>query len=288
MTAREVNPVQNLVAIGEFVSTNPAVPQGVAAAGDGQFTFRLNATGQPSQVVGPLAATAGDTPLQTAQKLAALVQTPYTAEVSQNPARFVDPPNQRSADILLRVASGADVTVDQESSTDSRQNLLVGRPNPLALQSWDGTNFLVGSLEQRTLLKNYDTGDDRVDVLVVGTLTSGNLGEAMMSGHRIDPQRSAIAKVKFSAFVVQSAMDGTDVNPTAYPHECGHVAMELVHAVEPAGRHRQLMTDQPVDSVAVDGTKRIKETPQRFDRPAGNFRQLQEVNANGATLLEPF
>src|SRR5207302_797557 len=87
---------------------------------------------------------------------------PSFAKSTENPARFHDPPGSRSADIVIKEAGGAAVTIDQVVSTDSGGHLTVGVVNPATLQSWDGTNFLVGSIEQRALLKNYDTGSDRI------------------------------------------------------------------------------------------------------------------------------
>jgi hypothetical protein len=284
-TTRVVDPQENLVAVSEFDPTKPTVPGGVSAAGDGQLGFRVNAAGKPSQVIGPITPAAGDTPETTANALAALVQAPYTAVATRNPARFPDPAGSRSADILITEASGAHVTIDQVVSGDSRQTLTVGRMNAANLQSWDGTNFLVGSIEQRTALKNYDTGADRIDIVVAQQFTSGDRGLAMMSGHQIDPARSAIDPVKFSAFLAQRTMDGTDGNPFSFPHECGHVAMELVHAT---GRANQLMTGGTTPADAVTATKRIREQTQTFDRPAGAFRQMQRLRTDGAPLIDAF
>jgi hypothetical protein len=274
---REVDPVSNLIAVSN--------DRGVSAAGDGQLGFRLTAPGLAPLVVGPITPSAGDTPATTANALATLVQAPYSANVTVNPARFPDGVASRSADLLI---TPSNVTIDQVVSGDSRQTLTVGRPNPANLLSWDGNNFLVGSIEQRTILKNYDTGADRIDVFVVRTVTSGNLGEAMMSGHKIDPQRRAIDPVKFSAFVIQSTMDGSDKNPTTLPHECGHTLLELIHADGP-GNATQLMTGQPIPDVAtVNGTKRMKDGLEHFDRPPGNFKQLKRIRTEGAPVLDPF
>ena len=271
---REVDPVANLVAVSDAA--------GASAAGDGNLGFRLTAPGLAPLVVGPITPAAGDSPRTSANALAALVTAPYSAVVSVNPARFTDPPAARSADLVI---TPTNVTVDNVVSTDSRQTLAVGRPNPANLLSWDGTNFLVGSIEQRTLLKNYDTGDDRIDIIVVQQVTAGNRGEAMMSGHQIDPLRRAISQVKFSAFLVQITMDGTDNNPFSAPHECGHVTMELVHA---QGRRAELMSAGTSPAAVVNGTKRIKDGLQAFDSPHRSFRQLARLLSEGAPLLEPF
>ncbi|MEZ5425017.1 MAG: hypothetical protein R2747_02020 [Pyrinomonadaceae bacterium] len=272
---RAVDPPENLVSISN--------DSGLTAAGDGQLRFRINATGQPSQVIGPITPAAGDTPLTTANALAALVSAPYTATVSQNPARFTDPVGQGSADIVITEAGGARVTIDRVLSNDTRQSLTVGRPNATNLQVWDGTNWLVGSIEQRTILKNHDTGDDRVDIFVVQQFTPAARGAAMMSGHRVDPARSAINQIKFSAFVIQTTMDSTDNNPYSTPHEVGHVAGEVVHA---QGAANQLMRSGTSVNNVVGGSKRIRDGGVTFDTPAGTFNLIDRIRLEGAPLLE--
>lgn len=272
---RAVDPPENLVSISN--------DSGLTAAGDGQLRFRINAAGQPPQIIGPIAPAAGATPMATATALAAVVSAPYSAAVTQNPARFVDPVGQGSADIVITEAGGAQVTIDRVLSGDSRQTLTVGRANPLNLESWTGANWLVGSIEQRAVLKNHDTGDDRVDVFVVQQGSGGNRGEAMMSGHRIDPNRSAINQVKFSAFVIVTTMDSSDTNPYSFPHEVGHVAGELVHAL---GANRQLMRGGTSGNNSVGASKRIRDGAVNYDSPAGNFNLVDRIRVEGAPLLE--
>jgi hypothetical protein len=271
----EIDPPENLVSISN--------DSGLTAAGDGRFGFRINAPGKLSQVIGPITPNAGDTPLTTANALKALVQAPYTATVTENQARFVDDVGSKSADIVITEATKARVTIDQEVRTDSRQTLTVGRVNPLSLQAWDGDNFLVGSLEQRTVLKNYDTGHDRVDIFVVDRISSGDRGEAMMSGHRIDPNRSAIDPVKWSAFCSAITMDGTDNNPFSAPHEVGHVTGELVHA---QGAPSQLMRSGTSAVNELAGSKRIRDGAVTYDSPADDFNLVERLRAEGAPLLE--
>jgi len=276
LQVRDVDPVENLVSISN--------DSGVTAAGDGQLSFRINAAGQPSQVIGPITPPAGQRPIATANALAALVRAPYSARATLNPPRFPDAIG--SADIVITEASGAHVTIDNVVSRDSRQTLRVGRANPLNLQSWDGNNFLVGSLEQRTVLKNYDTGADRIDTFIVQQVTAGNRGEAMMSGHRVRPAKRAIDPVKFSAFLTQRASDGSDNNPFSMPHEMGHVTMELVHATG-AGTNTQLMTGGGTSAAnEVGGSKRIRDGDVTFDSPAITTRQIRDLRSEGAPLLE--
>jgi hypothetical protein len=275
---RVVDPQVNLVAIGD--------PHGLSATGGGQVGFRITAPGHPNQTVGPLATTRGDTPETTARALANQVAAPYTAVVSVNPPGFQDPVGNRSADIVVTVP-GAVVTIDQPVSTDARQTLAIGRPNPANLQGF-GNDFLIGSLEQRAILKTYDTGDDRVDVFVVQAIASGDRGQAMMHGVSIDAARPAIAPVRFSVFVNARSMDPSDDDFVNLPHEMGHILMDLIHANGNRSDHQLMMGRGTTFLVSEPASKRIKERPQTFDSPAGAHRQIQRIHQQAAGLLEPF
>jgi len=130
--------------------------------------------------------------------------------------------------------------------------------NPAAIQGFPA-NFLIGSVDQRTLLKNYDTGSDRIDVIVVGGLTSTDLGEAMMHGVSINANsaRHAIDSIRFSLVIVQAAMNAGDLNYDVFPHEMGHVLMDLIHAIGPRGAE-QLICISVYDRLSEVAMARIK------------------------------
>jgi len=277
---RAVDPPENLIAISDGT--------GNRAAGDGQLSFRINATGHASQTI-TITPTAGASPRTTANALAARITAPFRAAVTRNPPIFNSV--RRSADIVITANDGARVTIDQEVTNDSNQSLTVGRvaansgTGLLTLLSWDGTNWLVGSIQQRTVLKNYDTGDDRVDIFVVDTLSAGNGGEAMMSGHRVDPARRAISKVKWSAFIIASMMDNTNADPYAFPHEVGHVVGEVVHTDDV--ENFQLMNQNYLGSPnAVNLRKRIRDGAAVYTAPVGNFNLVDRLRREGAPVME--
>ena len=194
-----------------------------------------------------------------------------------------------SADIVITHAAGEHVTIDRPLSNDSRQTLLIGRVNPATLQSWNGRNWLVGSLQQRTALKNYDSGPaapDRIDIVICTALTSGNRGEAMMSGHHVDPARAAINPIKWSAFMIATTGDGTDNNPFTMPHECGHVAFELVHATGARSQFEMMTGAGTSGTNAVGASKRITDGNVTFDLPAGSFNQVSRIRVEAAPLLK--
>jgi hypothetical protein len=279
LMVREVDPPENLVAI--------ANDDGLTAAGDGTLRFTITAAGHPSQTIGPFTPTAGATPLQTAQALAALVSAPFKAIVSENPERFNDPVGRKSADILITADDGARVVIGANTlSNDSRQRLRVARPNAMMFREWDGNNWLVGSIEQRAVLKNYDTGDDRFDLFVVQRFISPTLlGAAMMSGHIVDPQRRAISKVKWSCFVDRRSADGTEGFPFVIPHEAMHAVGEVMHAVSTVP---QIMNPTAQAANGVANSKRVRDGAVNYDGGtiAGNHNLVTRMRQQGGSLME--
>lgn len=283
LETRAVDPPANLVSISN--------DSGLRANGDGQIGFTISAAGKPTQVVGPISPARSDRPIKTAQTLAALVTTPYRAAVSENPARFVDIASLKSADIVITEESGARVTITIDvplANRDTGQTIDIGAANPMNLLSWavprGNNNWNAGSIEQRTVLKNHDTGDDRVDIFVAHQLSAGNRGEAMMSNHLVDPARSSISQVKWSAFLAAHAMNAGDGNPFSFPHEVGHVAAEVVHAT--ASRNQLMTGGGTSETNAVGGTKRIRDDAVHYDSPPGDFNIVSRLRAAGSPLLE--
>jgi hypothetical protein len=277
---KTVDPVGNLVSISNDT--------GARAAGDGQLGFRLSVAGQPPVTIGPITPTANADPTTTANALAALVVAPFTATVFTNPPTFSTAIG--SADILITAAGNARVTIDTPLTGDSKQSLTIGIINPAALNSWTGDNFLVGSLDQRVVCRNYDTGDDRVDMFIVQTLANTtNNGEAMMSGHTVNAAKRAGPQVKCSFFGDSSFGNAGDQFPFGIPHEVGHVITDLIHPAQ-AADHRQLMNHFLSPTHAVNGHKRIRDANIQFDGPAGNFNQIARIRSEDAQmgLLEDF
>lgn len=283
---RAVDPPENMISISN--DDTAAGHAGLTAAGDGQLSFRINAAGQPSQII-TVNPAVGDTPLTTANALVAQIAAPYSATAPvANAPRFNDPVGQASVDFLITEAGGARVTIDNVVSNDTRQTLSVGRANPANFLSWGGNNFLVGSIEQRVVLRNFDTGDDRIDLFVVQNVTAGNRAEAMMSGHRVDPNRPAVSQIKNAAFLTQATMDATNGNPFVLPHEVGHVVGEVIHAPAAAPPNNAQIMEANGTEVAnsVNASKRIRDGSVNYGAPAGNANIVSRLRVEGAPLLE--
>jgi hypothetical protein len=296
--AAERDPVENLISVSDAGSGNPTPgpnaggsnASGVDATGNpSQLGFRINAPGETPQTIGPITPAAGDTPLQTATALASLVRAPFLASADANPRRFND--TQGSADIVLRHLNELFVTIDNLVSTDTAQTLVVGSVNPLPVpqQSWDGQNFLAGTLHQRVMCRNYDTGVDRVDVFAIDSTSDGNRGEAMMSGHDVnaDPTTHAATPVKFSLFAIQSCMDASNNDPLVLAHETCHVTGELGHALNVP---TELMSAQVSGNNAVGASKRLTDRGVQYNITDGTFHINQRLRTEGsnAGIVEPW
>lgn len=287
LQVREVDPLVNLVSISNESGAN--------ATGGGALSFRIssqrNGVAAPVvQNVGPHAPPAGATPLATANAMAALIAAGGTfhAAVVQNPPTLEAAVLQGSADLIITDPAGGYVEVVNAVSTDASQNLTVGRVTPAAFVGFAAPganrNWVVGSIQQRTLLQQYDTGDDRCDLFVIGAHTSGDRGQAMMPGIFYAAGRQALIQVTRSAFLAQFTMDGTDTNPYSAPHEVGHVMLDAIHATDAT----QLMRNGTSVDHATGGSKRYSDQPVAFDEPAINILQEQRIRASGAKALLNF
>jgi hypothetical protein len=65
------------------------------------------------------------------------------------------------------------------------------------------------------------------------------------------------------------------------------VLEDLIHATG-ARSDQQMMRNGTSTNVAEAASKRIKERPQQFGRPAGSFRQIDRIHDKARGLLEAF
>ena len=276
---RIVDPIGNMIALSEA--------DGAPAKGDGQLGFQITSPGKATVTVGPITPAVGAKPMTTATRLAGLVTDPYTATAFENAARSNQPPHQQSADILIKEKSGAAVTLTITVGGDSGQSIVVGRPNINALVGNDDNSWLVGSVDARTLLRNYDTGDNRVDIVVIGHYKAGsaNQGEAQASGHRIDPARPAKSQIKCSLLIEGGVLGPGDGFPFSCAHEIGHSLFEAFHPVGAFGDFA-LMNHFWSGTAAVGGHKRIRDGVVTFDAPTHPLNQVRAARTESGALLD--
>jgi hypothetical protein len=288
---RYVDPPENLIAVSDYTGAN------ATGGGSISFTIRSKKKGKKPkvQVIGPHTTVAGDTPIATANQLAALIRRDkkFTVRVEQNPPVLASTITQGSADLIITDPRGGRVSIEAVVATDAIQTINVGRVNIANFQGWalqdlsgaTKLDWVAGSIMQRTVLQNYDTGSNRVDLFVVDThAISGNRGEAMIPGTFYAAGKQAIAQVTMSAFVIASTMDGTANEPFVIGHEVGHTLLDAIHATQV----NQMMHGAVPSANAESATKRIHETAEGFDDPPINIQQEPRMRANGAGVLLPF
>lgn len=275
-----IDPMANLISISDNTGAN--------AAGGGQIRFRIRVkdTLDETYDIGPYAPPAGQTPMATADALAALINDnaliPVMARTVQNPPTLEGAITRGSADIILTSVVGQRVEIEAAASTDGAQTAAVGRVTAANFRGWaigGLLNWVVGSLEQRTILQNFASGSSAIDIFVVQSFTTGERGQAMFRGSFYAAGKQALDQIYNSAFSQGVCMDGTDNNPFSAPHEMGHDLLDLVHAT---GDRNQLMASGTSGTNALNGTKRIKETAQSFDSPAGSYVQQTRMSTNRA------
>jgi hypothetical protein len=281
---REVRPLFNLVSISNIM--------GNLAAGDGEVGFTIFAPPLIPQVIGPIKLSQWELPVTTAFRLASLVKPPFKAIVTLNPPCLGHVLG--SADILIE-NNGNFLYIDDEKTTDSQQSLTVGRPDPASLVQNGGVDALVGSIEYRTILKNY-AGDspsnpakDWLDIFVIGDFSgnTGLRGQAIPSGTLFSNAKITnlgTDPVRHSVFVYADSMKGTDFEFNNLAHEIGHVLGDIAHVVNAPAQIMKSGTNYENYNVTV--TKRFRDGLQTFDAPAGDFNLVSRFRVKGALLLE--
>ncbi|MCP4626509.1 MAG: hypothetical protein GY850_23820 [bacterium] len=277
---RYIDPMANLISISDNTGAN--------AAGGGQIRFRIRVKDTPDETydIGPYAPPAGQTPMATADALAALINDnaaiPVMARTVQNPPTLEGAITRGSADIILNGVLDRRVEIEAAASTDGAQTATVGRVTAANFRGWaigGLLNWVVGSLEQRTILQDFASGSSAIDIFVIESFTSGDRGQAMFRGSFYAAGKQALDQIYNSAFSQGICMDGSDNNPFSAPHEMGHDLLDAVHAT---GDRNQLMASGTSGTNVLNGTKRIKDTAQTFDSPATSYVQQTQMSTNGA------
>lgn len=231
---------------------------------------------------------AGDKPVDTATKLADEINLVFLAESINADSRVFENPAclgkaQGSADVLVGdpQVQTIEVAAVQE---DPGQSVSIGVLDGTEIQDWGTNDAHVGTIQERVLFKNYDTGDDRIDLFIVNSL-KGAYGEgAAPRAHRPAAERR---DVEFRNSVIIAADGITEDQPTTFPHEFGHVLMDAYHA----NVDTELMDPQTgakADSRAVDGPKRIADpvAPLEIDMDCKKGSPLKFLRGENTTILE--
>lgn len=285
LDVKEVDPFENFLSVSNPAQKAAAGAGGRLAAGDGDLGFTISATGQPTQVVGPIKPPKDQSAFATADQLAKLVTAPYSAKAFPVPIRSND--SRACADILVRGPAGANVVLSAIVSTDTGQTLQAIRLNPFPAVIFETDNFntFLGTVHQRAICRNYDTGDDRVDLFVIDKMDQDSRGEAMLRGRELAKAgHQGESGVFLSVFMARRCMDGTDADPIVLPHELGHTVADVFHATPT----HQMMNGEVTGNVAVGANKRIRDAGVGYGGTTKKINLHERYRTEGAVVLGSF
>lgn len=234
-------PPPTLLAIGDR--------DGMRAAGG---VIRVRVDGRS---VGPIRQAPGDSPLDTALRVAEAIRAAgFDARVSRNPR--TDFGSEGSADVLVRDRAGRHVTLSAAPgaplSTDPRQRVVVGEVDLLdGVEEFNNLTSASGTLEERSLVKPLQDNDPgTLDLFVINRFArSTRIGEAFVSG-----DRGTIV----NALLIDRAGISTEREAWTQSHEAGHILLDQPWHPDNMGPDRPwLLMDADASLGAVTGPKRL-------------------------------
>jgi hypothetical protein len=274
---REVPPPKNMFAI--------ANGNGRTAAGNGVIRVRVRIDDAFDQEVG-ITTNVGDDPIDTANALADAINAQLPAGLGQAVASENPPLVGQaigSADVLVGDPLTQRIRLNVLTKGDPRHPVKVGRINSTTILEFDNNDSHVGTIEERVLVKNYDSGSDRIDLFVVGDFSSGGTcGEAFKPNFSSPLNGQPKSNMVNSVLVFADTVVKKDFFHTTIPHEMGHVLMDCNHALEaselmgagsPVGHNERL----------VNGPKRISDPDPSRHQPLVKYDD--GVSANPFNLL---
>jgi len=293
-TIRNVPGPANLIAI--------ANANGAAAVGGGTIQIRvqvgkLNQPTFDSDLFVQIVTHKGDAPVATANALAGAMNTAFAAatppvaavaRASGNPPLVGQPLG--SADVLVGNPLTQSISLSVLASGDIGHPVTIGRITSTNIPDFGGNDSHVGTIEERTLVKNYDTGTDRIDLFVIGTLGSGALGEAFIPNASSPAARQPIAPMVNSALIFAQTVTTNDHFHTTIPHEMGHILMDNNHAL--------VATEMMGAGSPVGANERVVNGPKRISDPvpphtigfSGGFQgnPVTMLRTDNAGVIDPW
>jgi hypothetical protein len=237
----------------------------------------------------------------------------FSATAFENPPVLGRTAGQRSADIVVKDATGAGrVTISVVRNNDSGATLQLAVVNLNSVRDAD-LNQMAGTMDERQIIRNFESGDDppdRLDCFVIGrwqdfdlrgrsfppTPELANDGTGANVGAPFEPP----PECRFVTMMATRSSDGPVMNgsnnlPYTFPHEAGHALMNMFHT---ATRSELMASGGTSVTSAMGGTKRLcdtvrhvfahfhprQTTPYRF----GNFFEsaVDRLRTFGRDLLE--
>jgi hypothetical protein len=278
---REVKAPANMIMVGESAA-------GAKAQGGKTISVKVTVDGVEKQAA--ITTDANDVPLATAEKLAAAINaqfgspSPTLARASGNKPLRND--SHGSADVLVGDLTKQTVTIERVKHDDANHEIEVVRIGDTKITDFASNRSWIGTPEERILIKNYNTGADRLDLFIIGGFNSGTLGEAFRVRQKSgEPEAERpVDELVNSVIIGTRGMAGADYQSTLC-HEFAHVLMD-------EGSHPNIKTEilsaegaTGSDESPVGGPKRVSVWELEFT----NGKRLKCVDAlrgNNSDLLD--
>ncbi len=209
----------------------------------------------------------------------------------QNNALWAMDAIYKTADLLIQDPAGGTVTLVITANTDAAQKI-EAPPVTKAMIGSEPLAALIGSIEQRSLIRNYDTSNGVFDLYVAESLSvvgTGQtlMGQARMWGSDLPAHHQGIDPIKNNAFFANGCMTSGTAHPNTVAHELGHCLNDAGHATL---NPEQVMKDTTANDLLIEsGSKRFADRLITFDgqhgygAPSASFNQVTRMRAHSLT-----
>jgi hypothetical protein len=250
---REIPAPSNMFAIADG--------NGQVAVGAQSISVRVQIDATFDQTIN-ITTVAGEQPSQTADRLAAAIRDALSNATPPIVARVTPTTNPPlvgqaigSADVIVGDPLTQTVRLNVLTSDDIGHPVQVGRIASTTINDFQAADVHVGTIEERVLIKNYDTGSDRVDLFIVGALAR-SLGEAFTPFFTLAANRQPTTELVNSALVFANTVVRSNFFQRVIPHELGHLLMDKVHS--------PVVTEMMVGGTPVGADERVVKGPKRI------------------------
>jgi len=293
---RLVQPPTNMIAISD--KNNPP-----GAEGGKKVKFKITIDKGPTSKEKTLEYTTikDELPKKTAETLAGKIKTLFSADFndltvtsSANPTYKKGSTVYYTADVLIGDPQKYKVKINREEQNDSKQKFYRWRITSTNIKDFEGYRSHVGTSDERILLKNYDSGTDRIDMIIVGSL-AGAWGEGFrrrqfLQVEKDNSDKQLIDKLVNSVIIDHSVFTSINEAYSTIPHELGHALMDIGIHVKRAtdlmvsGTNGNKVSDS--DEYKVGGPKRISDQELDFDNGTTKGNPITYMRDNNGDVID--
>lgn len=249
----------------------------------------------------PLPLVAGETPLETGNRINAALPPGFSSQAFPTP--LATGRANPACDVVITAANGERVTISNEAvDLPGGISVEVPRPAVTSVKSApvDGSNSFL-TPEIKRYLRASPVAIDALHCIVIGRFANETpLGRAFIHNFSTDPSLQPAAPYCSATLIAHShtaggILDGGNTFPTVSTHESTHILSDLSHALGGTpNAANQLMAPTANPTLPVGGPKRICDGPflvtmQRIGfATTVTIKLADAIRTAGTTKLEPW